>query len=94
MARNVDAHRSTILEIMKSTYGHTDAKRRLQRWRIFFMACAELFGYHNGGEWLVTHYRLVSCLLLIPFDKYLSTAQVCNRADKTIFIAFGDFKLK
>ena len=55
---NMDAKRSTILEIMKSTYGNTDANRWLQRWRMFFMACAELFGYQDGGEWLVSHYRL------------------------------------
>ena len=56
--QNMDAKRSTIMEIMKTTYGSREAKRWLQRWRIFFMACAELFGYHNGGEWLVSHYRL------------------------------------
>ena len=55
---NMDAKRSTILDIMKSTYGKKDARRWLQRWRMFFMACGELFGYRNGGVWLVTHYRL------------------------------------
>ena len=55
---NMDAKRSTILKIMKSTYGNKDAKRWLQRWRMFFMACGELFGYQDGGVWLVTHYRL------------------------------------
>ena len=40
----------------RETYGR-DAERWYQRWRLFFLACEELFGYRNGKEWMVAHYR-------------------------------------
>jgi len=55
---NLDARKKKIQPIMQTVYGDRDARRWLQRWRIFFMACAELFGFNNGKEWLVSHYRL------------------------------------
>jgi cyclopropane-fatty-acyl-phospholipid synthase len=33
------------------------AQRWFQRWRMFYMAVAELFGYARGNEWGVAHYR-------------------------------------
>ena len=49
---------STIERTLAATYGAAQAKRWLQRWRIFLMACSELFGYRQGEEWHVAHYRL------------------------------------
>ncbi len=55
---NLDNNRKDIIPIMQDVYGIKDAVRWFQRWRIFFMACAELWGYRNGQEWLVSHYLL------------------------------------
>jgi cyclopropane-fatty-acyl-phospholipid synthase len=56
--KNMDAHKEDILPIMQAVYGRANAHVWLQRWRIFFMACAELWGYRKGSEWQVSHYRL------------------------------------
>ena len=42
---------------LRETYGAANAAIWYQRWRMFYMACAELFGYAGGQEWLVAHYR-------------------------------------
>ena len=55
---NLDSRRDQVLPIVAATYDQTQAERWLQRWRIFFLACSELWGYGNGEEWLVSHYRL------------------------------------
>lgn len=52
---NLDRRRSEALPILRATYGAGQEALWLQRWRIFFLACSELFGYRNGQEWWVTH---------------------------------------
>ncbi|MDE1180212.1 cyclopropane-fatty-acyl-phospholipid synthase family protein [Paraburkholderia sp.] len=52
----LDAVRERVMPTLVATYGARDAARWLQRWRMFYMAVAELFGYASGNEWGVAHY--------------------------------------
>ena len=51
-----DAQREQVFEVLRAAYG-ASARLWFERWRIFWMACAELFGYAGGTEWLLAHYR-------------------------------------
>lgn len=53
---NQDRNADEVLGVLAQAYGTADAARWAQRWRMFWMACAELFGYRDGNEWLVGHY--------------------------------------
>lgn len=55
--QNLDRNRAAILDRFEQDLSARDARRNLQRWRIFFMACAELFRFEGGNEWYVGHYR-------------------------------------
>ena len=55
----MDSQKNEIIEIFYKTYGKDQTPVWFQRWRIFFMACEVLFGYENGREWGVSHYRFV-----------------------------------
>lgn len=50
-----DRRRSEVLAVLREPYGAA-AEVWLNRWRLFWMACAELFGYAGGREWLIAHY--------------------------------------
>jgi len=53
----MDARRPAVMKALAAAYGEAAAPLWFQRWRMFFMACAELFGYRGGTEWFVAHYR-------------------------------------
>ena len=54
---NFDAHRDEIESILRPVYGN-DMALWMRRWRWFFLATAGLFGYADGSEWGVSHYRM------------------------------------
>ena len=60
---NMDLDRSAIMELFRTTYG-TEASIWFQRWRMFFMACEELFAFNHGDEWYVGHYLMNPSKLL------------------------------
>ncbi|MEO6596098.1 MAG: cyclopropane-fatty-acyl-phospholipid synthase family protein [Planctomycetota bacterium] len=57
---NFDRERAALEPILQQTYGERAATMG-NLWRVFFMACAELWGYRGGREWLVSHYLLQRC---------------------------------
>ena len=54
---NFDAHASEIEAVLRTVYGN-ETHLWMRRWRWFFLATAGLFGYANGDEWGVSHYRM------------------------------------
>ena len=54
--QRMDGRRESIMPILADTYGATEVDQWWRRWRMFFMACEELFRYGDGSEWFVSHY--------------------------------------
>jgi cyclopropane-fatty-acyl-phospholipid synthase len=55
---NLLARRERVMAALSSGLAPAEAERQYHRWRIFFLACAELFGFGGGAEWGVSHYVL------------------------------------
>lgn len=53
---NMDKNKTEILNLFSGTYGEENKIKWWVYWRVFFMACAELWGFRNGNEWFVSHY--------------------------------------
>ncbi|MGD8936858.1 MAG: cyclopropane-fatty-acyl-phospholipid synthase family protein [Thiogranum sp.] len=53
---NMDRHRDQLWPVLEGVYGAQFTRQWWMRWRMFFMACAELFGYEDGRQWWVSHY--------------------------------------
>ena len=54
---NMDRNRDRIMPVLESNYGKGESSRWFHRWRMFHMACSELFGFEGGEDWFVSHYR-------------------------------------
>ncbi len=54
--QNMDRNRAAIEPIFAETYGAENVRKWWVYWRVFFMSCAELWGYAGGREWIVSHY--------------------------------------
>jgi len=54
---NLERERERALTLLRRVHG-AEAERWFERWRVFFLSCAELFAYAGGAEWLVAHQRL------------------------------------
>jgi cyclopropane-fatty-acyl-phospholipid synthase len=54
---NMDRNKAEILPLFAQTYGPGQAVKWWAYWRVFYMACAELWDYDDGNEWFVSHYR-------------------------------------
>jgi len=53
---NLDNRDQYILQILSEVHGACQARRWRNRWRMFFLAVAELFGFAGGQEWFISQY--------------------------------------
>lgn len=56
--RNLDLGRPAVVERLSRDLPTAEANRQWQRWRMFLIACEELFAHDGGRQWLVSHHLL------------------------------------
>jgi cyclopropane-fatty-acyl-phospholipid synthase len=54
---NLDRERARLAPLLHGAYG-ARAGAVTNLWRVFLLACGELWGFADGREWLVSHYLL------------------------------------
>lgn len=54
--QKMDAHKAQIMPLFEQTYSKQQAVKWWVYWRMFYLACAELFAFNGGNEWMVSHY--------------------------------------
>jgi len=54
--KKMDSNREAVEKLLGEVYGAEKAYQKYVDWRLFFLACAELFGFNGGEEWAVSHY--------------------------------------
>jgi cyclopropane-fatty-acyl-phospholipid synthase len=52
----LDSQEPAVRRILAKTYGSQNENRWLVNWRLFFLACSEVWGLKGGREYLVSHY--------------------------------------
>jgi cyclopropane-fatty-acyl-phospholipid synthase len=59
-ARTAEAWHANLVAHRAELTGVLGSPAQFHRWRVFFLACAEMFGYRDGTEWQVSHYRFAT----------------------------------
>eukprot|EP00762_Andalucia_godoyi_P005545 ANDGO_00570.mRNA.1 (S)-coclaurine N-methyltransferase len=51
-----EPHGIQVMQVLRDFYGQGQERKWLTNWRVFYMACAEMFAFNRGNEWVVVHY--------------------------------------
>jgi len=54
---NLDRHTAEAIDVLASGDNPAPPRVQFRRWRLFFLACEQLFAFNQGNEWFVAHYR-------------------------------------